>query len=511
MRQVDRDAIEQRGLPGRLLMENAGRAVAGAVRLLVSEARRPLVLCGAGNNGGDGFVIARVRRERDHRIQPTVLAIGDASRRSPEARDCFELLMSCGVEVVLADESKELAPLLERCDLVIDALFGVGLARPLAGQPAELVRALDATVAPVLAVDLPSGLSSDTGLVLGAAARADFVVTLGLPKLGLALRPLAAEIVVADIGLPAASLAAVDIHQHVWTQAAAARRLPARPAEGHKGTFGHVLIVGGSLGKTGAPILAARGALYSGAGLVTVATPRSLNAIFEAAVSEAMSLPYDDHGGACLVDDALPDLVREAGARDVLVVGPGLGGADTTARAVAGLLEQVALPAVVDADALNVFASRPEALRAAAPRVLTPHPGEMGRLLGRPNDEVQSDRVAAARELAERSGAIAVLKGARTVVAAPDGEVRINPTGGPGLASGGTGDVLAGVIGALLGQGLAPFDAAALGAWLHGRAGERQGDVGVAGEVAAALADSLAALREPARDDHGSDELLRFP
>ncbi len=511
MRRIDRDAIERRGLPGRLLMELAGRAVAQAVRARMPAARRPLVVCGVGNNGGDGFVVARVLREWDDRIAPVVFALGDRSRLSEEARACFELLLGSGVEVVLSAEQKQVVPLLASADLVIDAIFGMGLSRAVEGEAAAVLAAINACGQPVLSVDLPSGVASDTGEPLGVAVEPSLIVTLGLPKLGLAVRPLGAELRVADIGLPAASLEALGVRQHVWTESAAAARVPARAASGHKGRFGHVLVVGGSEGKTGAAVLAAEGALYSGAGLVTVAVPRSLNLVFEAKLTEAMSLPLEDAGTARLGASALSELLSAAEARDVVVLGPGLGGEAETGALARELLSALGRPAVVDADGLNAFAGQPEALCSGAPRILTPHPGEMARLLECDAAEVQADRVGTARALAERSEAVVVLKGARTVLATPGGDVLVNPTGGPGLASGGTGDVLAGVIGAFLAQGLEPLDAAALGAWVHGSAGECLGPVAVAGAVASAIPRVLEQLRESEGEPDGPHLLRRFP
>jgi NAD(P)H-hydrate epimerase len=268
--------------------------------------------------------------------------------------------------------------------------------------------------------------------------------------------------------------------------------------------------VGGSAGKTGAAVLAAEGAVAAGAGLVTVAHPESLGQIFEIKLTEAMTLGYADDGRACLGEAAVPELLAELQTRDVLVIGPGLGSARTTGAALEALLSASAAPAVVDADGLNAFADRPESLRADGARVLTPHPGEMARLLACATPEVQADRIGAARELARRCDAIVVLKGARTVIADPGGEVLVNPTGGPGLATGGTGDVLAGTIGALLGQGLGPFEAAGLGAYIHGRAGERSGLVGTAGSLATALPSVLAELRNAAAGDDGPGTLRRF-
>ncbi|MFQ5515395.1 MAG: NAD(P)H-hydrate dehydratase [Myxococcota bacterium] len=511
MGRIDRDAIERRGLPARLLMENAGRGVALAICERFPQAHRPLVVCGAGNNGGDGFVVARVLREWDRSIVPRVLALGDPARRSPEALANLELLSSSAVQVHADRKGAAIDTLLEDCDLVVDAVLGVGLSRPVEGRLSELLKAL-AQARPLVALDLPSGMSSDTGLPLGVEIVPDLTVTLGLPKLGLALQPSRGEILVVDIGLPAASLAACPVRQHLLTPQAAAARLPARPAAGHKGSFGHVLVVAGSLGKTGAALLTARGALCSGAGLVTLAVPQSLDTIFESALLEAMTLPVEDRDCGHLDEAGLGGLRKAASERDAIVVGPGLGVRDGTVRLLERLLGGLRCPAVIDADGLNAFAGRPEALQGPGPRVLTPHPGEAGRLLGRSTAEIQGDRAAAARELALRTGSIVALKGARTVIAAPEGELIVNPTGGPGLASGGTGDVLAGVVGALLAQGLSAYEAAALGVYLHGLAGDlgpEQG--GLAGALADRLPRALEQLRASGRDPAEPRALHRFP
>jgi NAD(P)H-hydrate epimerase len=515
MRRIDARAIEGMGLPAHTLMENAGRAAAAAIRGHYPDARRPLVLCGGGNNGGDGFVVARVLGDWDSRIRPLVVALGEASRRSPESRQNLDLLSSLGTEVAVGPDSKEIAQLAARCDLVVDAVFGVGLSRAVEGPVAEVLGQLAEVRAPIVSLDLPSGVSSETGETLGVDLRPDLVVTFGLPKLGLAVRPLEASICVADIGLPWAAVAAEGVRQHVLTPAAAAARLPARPTTGHKGTFGHVLVIGGSEGKTGAACLAATGALRAGAGLVTAAAPRSLHPIYEAKLTEAMTLPVDDGPGGVFGEGSAQVLLKECAARDCAVIGPGVGGHEQTVRALERLLAGLRTPAVLDADALNAFAGRPEVLRAPGARILTPHPGEMARLLERSTEGVQRDRVAAARELAARAGAVVLLKGARSVVASPEGDVLVNPTGGPGLASGGTGDVLSGVVGALVAQGAAPFEAAGLGAYLHGRAGDAVGQAGgIAGDVARALPGVWTALAQAAEAGEGTDGgdlLRRFP
>jgi NAD(P)H-hydrate epimerase len=511
MRRVDRHAIETVGLPGRLLMENAGRAVAKAVLERFPGMRRPLVLCGSGNNGGDGFVVARVLRERDDRICPVVRVFGDREEMSDESRTNLELLVRTGAAIAFGGGKGDLEGLAAHADLVVDAIFGVGLTRPVEGELAEMFEALSRLEVPVVALDLPSGVSSDTGNILGAELRADLVVTLGLPKLGLAAQPGESELIVADIGLPAESVRDAGIRQWVLTRGAARRLLPLRPADAHKGTFGHLLIVAGSIGKTGAACLAAEGAIRGGAGLVTVAVPADLNPILEMKLTEAMTLSVPGSLEGALGEEAAPLLAREASARDALVIGPGLGMAPETGAFVEGLLRDLPVPVVIDADGLNVFAGRPEALRSNGLRVLTPHPGELARLVGQSTQKVQEDRVASARGLARATGAVVLLKGARTVIAARDGQVRINPTGGAGLASGGTGDVLAGLVGALLAQGCSPFDAASLGAYLHGLAGDRLGFVGAtAGEVAAMLPRVWSGLLRE-EEPHGGGDLLPFP
>ncbi|MFI5316090.1 MAG: NAD(P)H-hydrate dehydratase [Myxococcota bacterium] len=488
MRAIDGDAISRLGIPGRTLMEAAGRAVAEAVARYFPEKRRPLVACGSGNNGGDGYVAARALAEQRRGVQPRVLEVARPDRQSPESKANRDLLAAAQIELATARDEASLRAALSGCDLIVDSVFGVGLTRPVEGEAALLLRALAESGLPIVSVDLPSGISSDTGAPLGFALEPELIVTLGLPKLGLALQPSAARVVVADIGLPLESIARAGVRQHQLTRRAAQQLQPPRPLASHKGTFGHVLVVGGALGKTGAALLSAHGALRAGVGLVTIAAPRSLVPIFASQLAEVMCAVLDDGGSGELVAAHAAPLLREAAARDALVVGPGLGQAEGAAALARELATHAGVAAVVDADALNAFAGAPEALRSQLPRVLTPHPGEAARLLGSSTAAVQADRAAAARSLAERSGAVVVLKGARSVVAAPDGELSINSTGGPGLAAGGSGDVLAGVIAALLARGSSAWDAARLGAYLHGLAGDlgpSQG--GLASELAAHL------------------------
>ena len=512
MRAIDRDAIQKRGIPGRLLMETAGRAVARAIRREHPGLRRPLVLCGSGNNGGDGLVVARALQEGAADMRPRVVGFGDPARRSPETAANTVLWTQAGGELLQAPALDDLKTLLADSDAVVDALFGVGLARPVEGDLAQAVEAVNASRLPCIAVDVPSGLCSDTGRELGVAIRPTLVVTLGLPKLGLALRSLGAPVWVADIGLPDASVQGQVVRQEWVRPEAVARRLPARSLEGHKGRFGHVLVVAGSEGKSGAAALAARGALRAGAGLVTLACPRAVLPVLALQVTEAMTLPIGEADLPSFVGgETLERLVAEAALRDVVVVGPGIGTAAETTRCIRDLLRRSDRPAVVDADGLNAFGADLEALAHRAPRVLTPHPGEAARLLGCAAAEIQRDRAAAARLLARRSGAVVVLKGARSVIADPDGRLWINPSGGPGLASGGTGDVLAGVIGGLLAQGILARDAAIVGTYLHGRAGEARPVGLLAREVADGIPVVWQELRAASSSAHDDASLVRLP
>lgn len=512
MRAIDRDAIERLGIPGRTLMETAGRAVADAIARFHPQSSRPLVACGGGNNGGDGYVIARVLAGQGRGVAPLVLDLAKPESQSPEAKANRELLESAHVPSFRAGSAAELASALAACDLIVDAVLGVGLTRPVDGPLAEILRALAASGLPCVAVDLPSGLSSDTGRALGMCLEAELVVTFGLPKLGLVLHPSAARIWVADIGLPRGSIERANVRQHVLARDAARALLPERPLDGHKGRFGHVLVVGGSPGKTGAVRLAALGALRGGAGLVSLVAPRALHALYASPLAEAMCVLLDDVGSGGLAESHVDPIVRELETRDALVLGPGLGTHSSSAALARALLARARVPAVVDADGLNAFGTELEALRSSAPRVLTPHPGEAARLLGLSSAAVQDDRPSAARALAARSGAVAILKGARSVIASSDGELCVNPTGGPGLAAGGSGDVLAGLVGALLGQGLRPWDAARLGAWLHGLAGDLGPKVGgLASELAGRIPAAWQALAEPERGTDEPGTLVPFP
>ncbi len=502
MREAERRTIEDHGVSSLLLMERAGEAVVAAIASHVES--RPgsvTVLCGRGNNGGDGWVVARLLRERGWDV--LAVLFGCAGEVTGDARANLERARRLPIPLVevasVGDWSRCRARLDTGC-VVVDALFGTGLTRPLTGLLATVAGDVNAARGPVVAIDLPSGLLSDLSRRDAPCVRAALTVTFGAPKLPLVLRPApAGRVIVADIGIPEVVLADPGVPRMEVLAAGAIRSaVPVRPAESHKGDFGRVLIVAGSRGRTGAARLAGLGALRAGAGLVTVATPASCQDVV-ACEPEYMTLGLPDREGVA-TGDGLGALL--GGAWDVVAAGPGLGIGAGCRTIVHALLDRPDRgPLVLDADALTACAAAPDRLRgrADAPVVITPHPGEMARLSGTTVAEVQRDRVGAAHGFAIDHGVHVVLKGARTVIAAPDGAVRINTTGNPGMAKGGSGDVLTGVVAAWLGQVQHVETAVALAVHLHGLAGDlaarRMGETGLlARDIARWLGPAVAEL-----------------
>jgi hydroxyethylthiazole kinase-like uncharacterized protein yjeF len=498
MRAMDAETIDALGVPGLVLMEQAGTlaAVALARRYGPPMGKRIVVLCGKGNNGGDGFVVARHLLIAGAEV--AVFLAGLPGEVAGDARAELETFAGIGGTVHPASEvtSRRLKAALDQADVVVDALFGTGLSAPLRPPARDWVRAANRAAKPIVAIDIPSGIDGDTGRIMGDAIRADLTVTFACPKRGHFLVPgmdHRGDLVVADIGIPPAVRRRLGGAVTLLTAADAAALVPQRRAAAHKGSFGHVLVIGASVGMTGAATLAAKGALGAGAGLATVAAPEGLNDVLEQKLTEAMTLPMPETADRSLAEAALKPLLEAAAARSVAVLGPGIARAPETARLVRAFTRDFGGPLVLDADGLNAWAGKMDAFpRRAAPTVLTPHPGEMARLVGRSTAEVQGDRMEAAWELARRIEAVVVLKGAHTVIADPFGGVRVNPTGNPSLATGGTGDVLAGMIGAYLAQGLSAPDAGALAAYVHGLAADlwvrAHGTHGTGGLGAEALA-----------------------
>src|SRR6266446_4916268 len=493
MREADRHTIEEIGVPSLVLMENAGRQVVAAMEAMHGELleRQVAVLCGHGNNGGDGFVVARTLMQRG--VSVSVFLMGRVADVRGDARSNLEILGRLGVTVVEIGDSQawELHfSEVRDCSIIVDAIFGTGLNAPVSGLIESVIADVNAAGITVVSIDVPSGLSADSAEPIGASIEADTTVTLGAPKLPLVLPPgetRAGDIVIADIGIPADVIESLEGPRIALLTRSSMRELVTpRVPDSHKGDYGRVLIVAGSRGKTGAAHLAAVGALRSGAGLVTVATPASCQAVVAAMGPEYMTEALDE------ADDGLdPESVERVLelARDVIAIGPGLGQAPATREFIKRLVDRATMPLVIDADGLNAFGSDPDRLAGREGRevIITPHPGEMARLLGMSTDEVQASRLEVARNFAVSHHLYVVLKGHRTLIATPDEKVFINPTGNPGMATGGTGDVLTGMIAAWLAQLLDAEAACKLAVYLHGMAGDlAEADEG---EVAMTSAD----------------------
>ena len=502
MRAADAAAIRG-GIPSLRLMENAAARLTEQLLAAWPSAGKVVAVCGPGNNGGDGLAAARLLARRG--LSVSVFTLADPGSYKGDAAENARRAREAGIELVSLmgkGGARQLRRSLEGADTVVDALFGTGLSRALSGAAARAVAAINSAGRPVLSADLPSGLSSDTGDLLGPAVSASLTVALAAYKrshLFWPARGLCGRVVVADIGIPARSLAARGVDLLAAGPSDLSKWLPPRPGDSHKGDFGRLAIVAGSRGKAGAAVLTARGALRCGAGLVTVFCPASIEPVIVTALPEAMTRPMPEERGA-LTRAAAEAFLSERDSFDAIAIGPGLGTAPSTVAAVERFL-RADLPAVCDADALNAFAGRPRAFsRRRAPTVLTPHPGEAGRLLGATSSGVQQDRVAAVRRLARSAKAVVVLKGASSLISSPSGPVAVNPTGSPLMATAGSGDVLTGAVGALLAQGLAPERAAIAGAYVHGLAGEiLEGRLGDAGLLSAELADALPSARRAAR------------
>ncbi len=476
MQELDRFTIEEVGIHGLILMENAGRGTTEILleRFAAEASRGTLIVCGPGNNGGDGFVIARHLFQRGYPVR--VVSLAPEEKFRGDAGVNFRIVREMGLPLEFVLEEADLARLenaLKESALVVDAIFGTGLSREVSGRFARVIEALNASGKPIVAVDIPSGLSADTGRPLGVAVRAALTATMALPKVGQVVYPgreYVGELRVVDISMPAKVIEERAPERFWLIEDWAAQVLRPRAPDTHKGTYGHLLVLAGSTGKTGAAILTCLGALHGGAGLVTLACAESLDPIFEVALTEAMTAPIaEETPEGSLSIGAFGQISELAAGKKAAVLGPGFGLHPATLELSQKLAAELALPLVIDADGLTALSGQLyHVRRAQRPRVLTPHPGEMARLLQVSKDEIQEDRLQAARVAARESGAVVVLKGAATVVAAPDGREAVNASGNPGLASGGAGDVLAGLIGALLAQGYEPFVAACLGVFLHG-------------------------------------------
>ena len=479
MQEMDRRTIDSFGIPGRILMENAGR---GATRFFLEQFsnlgdRRIGIVAGRGNNGGDGFVIARYLAQAG--ISVSVYLLAESKRVKGDAAANLSLLKPLNVPIIEIPDKASFSihqSSMNDPDIWIDAILGTGLKSDVKGYFKTIISFINGLDKPVFAIDIPSGLDSDTGQPRGVCIQAQATATFAFAKTGHVLYPGAKYtglLEIIDIGIPPYIVANVDPRQFLLTVNLISTCLTPRPPEAHKGTTGHLLVIAGSPGKTGAASMTSLSALRAGAGLVTLGIAASLNNTMEASMMEAMTAPLPECIPGVIGDSAFDAIEELMVGKRCLAIGPGLGQAAETKKLILKILQTSEIPMVVDADGLNNLVGQVQMLkRAKAPIILTPHPGEMSRLLDERTKTVQQDRIKCARDFASKFNVHVVLKGAGTVIAHPDGRIFINPTGNAGMASGGMGDVLTGIIAGGICQGLSPECAAHVGAYLHGAAAD---------------------------------------
>jgi ADP-dependent NAD(P)H-hydrate dehydratase / NAD(P)H-hydrate epimerase len=481
MRVIDRRTIEGYSIPGSVLMERAGLAVASRIKEAFSP-RKVIIIAGSGNNGGDGLVVARnlYNEGWDVKVFLTVKPEdlkGDALLQ-------YRIAVKFGLKIYPINEFlTNCSSLITRHCILVDALLGTGISKNVTGLLSEVISYLNRSNVPIISVDIPSGISSDNGQIMGEAVRADCTVTFGLPKRGHLLYPGAqhsGKLFIEDIGFPKELLNSEKLHIELLTKDKVSPLIPQRPRYSHKGNYGHVLIVAGSKGKTGAAIMAAKACLRSGAGLVTLGIPKSLADVFQSRVTEEMILALPDKGDGTLSQRASRVILNFLNERaTTLAIGPGIGISSDTKKLMDILIKTSTTPMLIDADGINSLkGERAIFSKLKAPIILTPHPGEMARLLGKQKgvsvktQDIERNRINVPVSFAKETGTYLVLKGVPTIIAGPDGMAYINSTGNPGMASAGTGDVLTGMISAFLSQGLSPTHASILGVYMHGFAGD---------------------------------------
>ncbi len=503
MSEIDRMSIEEIGIPGVVLMENAALQVVSHVADYLDKTggSRVVVVCGKGNNGGDGFAAARHLHNMG--VDVCVFLLSSFESIYKDARINLHILHKMGVPVKEISEKnfeEQLKQKLDRVDVVVDAIFGTGLAGIVKDEALKVIDMINRSCKYVLAVDIPSGVNGTTGHICGACVMADMTVTFGLVKTGLLVHPgseAAGELIVADIGFPVSVLKKAGINIYTIEKDYVEGIFPVRALNSSKGSYGKIALITGSTGMTGSGCLCSNAALRTGAGLIYTCVPASLIPIYGAVLTEPILVPLEDGGRGELSEDCIGKLKSCLAGMDAAAIGPGLALGEDIGKILSAVINSVNFPVVLDADALNALSGNKEMfgmLKSNA--VLTPHPGEMARLTGLSIEDIQRDRINVAREFAVKRQVVIVLKGFRTVVASPDGTVYINITGNPGMATAGSGDVLAGIILSFLGQGLTPIEAALAGVYIHGFAGDiaagKKGEHGMcAGDIVSCLPDAV--------------------
>ncbi len=499
VRDIDDKTIKKYGIPGMVLMENAGRAVSSVILNHYNDSERISIFCGGGNNGGDGFVIARHLISAGKEV--TTYLLKSPSDYKGDAKTNLEALKKISKNIKKISRSFSNYT---KSDLIVDAIFGTGLDREIKGPAKDIIGKINSLRAPRISVDIPSGLDSDSGRPLGTAVKAAATVTFILPKTGSVIYPgvdYTGKLYIADITTP--KKLEENIKSELITFKTCRNMHKTRSGDTHKGTYGHTLVIAGSSGKTGAASLCAHSAVRAGSGLVTIGAPASVIKSIEEKIVEPMSEGLSDSGKGYLNPGSLDDSIRILKTKSSLAIGPGISAKNETEQFLVGLLKKVRVPVVADADAINIIAGHKNILKKVkVPVILTPHPGEMARLMDVSTKEIQENRISFASDFAVRHKCFIVLKGARSVIAAPDRKIFINPTGNPGMSSGGMGDVLAGVIAGLLSQNYSPLEACILGTFSHGLSGDIvTGNIGRSGITATDVANSIPAALNKLNQD----------
>lgn len=499
MQEMDRRTIEMHAIPGLQLMETAGQGAAVMLRAQFADRIEDGVgiVCGKGNNGGDGFVIARELAAKDIDVVVYLLAKTDAV--SGDAATNLKRLVELKIPVIEVSDEESFSKIksnLSRSGLLVDAILGTGLTSDVRGFFKLVIDFINNSGIPVFSVDIPSGLNSDTGQPCGTCIHAQGTATFAFPKIGHYTYPGAeytGRLDIIDIGIPQAVVEAVDPKQFLLTAERIRSYFQPRAAETHKGKTGHLLVVAGSTGKTGAGAMTAVSAMRAGAGLVTLGVAESLNPIVESQVLEVMTTPLPQSQAGILGVSAQDEILALTAQKTCLAIGPGIGQAKETRSLVARVIPQIEIPMVIDADGLNNIAGQTQLLKKLkAPAVLTPHPGEMARLIESTPAAVQQNRLGCARDFATHFGVHVVLKGAATVTAHPDGTAFVNPTGNPGMASGGMGDVLTGILAGFITQRFSPKAASHAAVYLHGASADTLAkNMGPIGYLASEVMDAL--------------------
>ena len=470
MKQLDNSAIDGLCIPSTLLMTNAARHVAEAALAFIGDSGSAAVLCGSGNNGGDGVAAALYLLKRGVKVR--AFLVGSRSHMTADTGEMARRLIEAGGLLEGFDPAgSEILHYVNSCSVIIDALFGIGLNRDVSGSALAAIRMMNAAPAPVVSADIASGVEADTGRILGDAVKASVTVTFTFAKPGHFVSPgcaMRGRLKVCDIGIPEKLALAAETNIYAITGEDVS--LPRRETVSHKGDYGKDLIIAGSVGYTGAPVFAAHAAVRSGAGLVFLGVPEAIYHVAAVKSDEAMPFPLPCDGDGIISEAALDMILKRLKNCDVCLIGPGLGRSEAAAETVYAVIRNCNIPLVIDADGINAVSENIDILRdATCPVVLTPHDGEFARLGGNLKSH---NRITAARSFAAKYGCVLVLKGPGTITAAPDGKVFVNTTGNPGMAKGGSGDVLSGMITALIGEGFPPDKAAATAVYLHGKAGD---------------------------------------